>query len=86
MSFFWATDDVGSGDVKSMRHGETFMKMRSSYFHRHELAFESILMFEDQVEVPGKDLAELSDIGGDMISSLESHQDFSRRLLSRIVA
>ena len=57
-----------------------------SYFHRHELAFESILVFEDQADIPRKDLARLSDVGGDMISSLESHQDFNRKLLRRIAA
>ena len=78
--------DIGDRDVKSMQYGEAFMKWHSSYFHRHELAFESILVFEDQAEIPRKDLARLSDVGGDMISSLESHQDFNRKLLRRIAA
>lgn len=57
-----------------------------SYFHRHELKFESILVFENQAEIPRVDLARLSDVGGDMISSLESHEDFSRKILSRVAA
>ena len=55
-----------------------------SYFHRHEIEFESILVFENQTEIPRLDLARLSDVGGDMISSLESHDDFNRKLLRRV--
>lgn len=57
-----------------------------SYFHRHQLRFESILVFQDQEEIPRTDLARLSDVGGDMISSLAAHQDFSRKVLQRIAA
>lgn len=57
-----------------------------SHFHRHELRFESILVFEDQAAIPRMDLARLSDVGGDMISSLASHDDFNRKLLQRIAA
>ncbi len=57
-----------------------------SYFHRHEIRFESILVFENQTEIPRLDLARLSDVGGDMISSLESHEDFNRKLLQRVAA
>ncbi len=54
-----------------------------SYFHRHGLRFESLLVFEDQSGIPRLDLARLSDVGGDMISSLESSADLSRKLLQR---
>ncbi len=57
-----------------------------SYFHRHELKFESILVFQNQAEIPRVDLARLSDVGGDMISSLESHEDFNRKILNRVAA
>ena len=57
-----------------------------SHFHRHDLRFESILVFEDQSEIPRMDLARLSDVGGDMISSLASHKDFNRKLLQRVAA
>ena len=57
-----------------------------SYFHRHDLQFESILVFQNQAEIPRMDLARLSDVGGDMISSLASHQDFNRKLLQRVAA
>ena len=51
-----------------------------SYLHRHAPPFESILVFENQTEIPRLDLARLSDVGGDMISSLESHEDLDRKL------
>ena len=57
-----------------------------SHFHRHALRFESILVFEDQAAIPRMDLARLSDVGGDMISSLASHDDLSRKLLQRVAA
>ena len=55
-----------------------------SHFHRHGLRFESMLVFEDQSEIPRLDLARLSDVGGEMISSLESSSDLGRKLLKRI--
>ena len=55
-----------------------------SYFHRHELRFESLLVFADQASVPRMDLARLSDVGGDMISSLASYESFSRKILQRV--
>ena len=57
-----------------------------AYFHRHHLEFESIIVFEDQAEIPRVDLARLSDVGGDMISSLESSEDLNRKLLWRIAS
>ncbi len=55
-----------------------------SHFHRHDLRFESLLVFEDQAEISRMDLARLSDVGGDMISSLESREDLSRKVRHRI--
>ena len=55
-----------------------------SHFHRNNLRFESMLVFEDQSEIPRLDLARLSDVGGEMISSLESSADLSRKLLQRV--
>ena len=57
-----------------------------SHFHRHSLPFESILVFENQTEISRRDLARLSDVGGDMISSLESREDLDRKLLRRVAA
>ena len=46
--------------------------------------FESLLVFADQASVPRMDLARLSDVGGDMISSLASYESFSRKILQRV--
>ena len=54
------------------------------HFHRHDLEFESIIVFEDQAEIPRTDLARLTDVGGDMVSSLESTEDLNRKLLRRV--
>lgn len=54
-----------------------------SYFHLHKLQFESIIVFEDQAEIPRADLARLSDVGGDMISSLDATDDLARKLEQR---
>ena len=57
-----------------------------SHFHRNSLKFDSILVFEDQAEIPRLDLARLSDVGGEMVSSLESTGDLERKILSRVSA
>ena len=57
-----------------------------SHYHRYDLSFESIIVFEDQREIPRMDLARLSDVGGDMISSLDAHEDLNRKLLRRVAA
>ena len=54
-----------------------------SHFHRHQVKFESLLIFQDQSEIPRNDLARLSDVGGDMISSLASVDDLERKLIQR---
>ena len=54
------------------------------HFHRHHLQFESVIVFQDQTEIPRVDLARLSDVAGDMISSLESTEDLNRKLLRRV--
>ncbi len=82
----------GKGDVPLFLYGvpnrdkARLTTIMLSYFHRHGLAFESILVFEDQAQIPRMDLARLSDVAGDMISSLASHEDFNRKLLRRIAA
>ena len=57
-----------------------------SHYHRHRLPFESIIVFENQQEIPRLDLARLSDVGGEMISSLEARDDLNRKLLRRVAA
>ena len=56
------------------------------HFHRHQLEFESVIVFEDQTEIPRVDLARLSDVAGDMVSSLEATEDLNRKLLRRVAA
>ena len=55
-----------------------------AHFHRLQLDFDSILVFSDQAEIPRLDLARLSDVGGDMVSSLASSDDLRRKLERRI--
>lgn len=55
-----------------------------SHFNRHKLKFDSLIVFEDQSEIPRLDLARLSDAGGGMISSLESSEDLQRKILHHI--
>ena len=54
------------------------------HFHRHRLEFESVIIFQDQTDIPRVDLARLSDVGGDMVSSLESTEDLNRKILRRV--
>lgn len=55
-----------------------------SHFHRFDVDFDSILVFSDQAGIPRMDLARLSDVGGDMVSSLASRDDLRRKLNRRI--
>ena len=55
-----------------------------SHFHRIHLDFDSILVFSDQAEILRMDLARLSDVGGDMVSSLASNEDLCRKLERRM--
>ena len=48
-----------------------------SHFHRNHLDFDSILVFSNQADILRMDLARLSDVGGDMVSSLASREDAS---------
>ena len=50
-------------------------------FHRHHPDFESVVVFQDQTGVPRVDLARLSDVDRDMVSSLESPGDLSRKVM-----
>lgn len=50
------------------------------------VAFESLLVFDDQTKIPRLDLARLSDAGGEMISTPESREDLDRKLRRRIAA
>lgn len=54
------------------------------YLLQHGIEFDSLLVFEDQQEIPRADLARLSNVGGEMISSLNAEDDFKRKLLRRV--
>ena len=54
-----------------------------SHFHRSGLRFESIIVFENQAEIPRLDLARLTDVSGDMVSSLAATDDLNRKLRQR---
>lgn len=79
----------GGGDIPLFLYGipnrdkARLTTIMLSHFHRHRLRFESLLVFENQAEIPRMDLARLSDVAGDMISSLASREDFSRKLIQR---
>lgn len=55
-----------------------------SRFHQLHLDFDSILVFSDQAAIPRLDLARLSDVGGDMVSSLESSEDLRQKIERRV--
>lgn len=50
---------------------------------RSNADFDSILIFSDQGLIPKPDLARLSNVGGEMIASLDAESDFSRKLLRK---
>jgi hypothetical protein len=47
---------------------------------RYNVEFDSLLVFQDQQEIPRKDLARLSNAGGEMVASLDAVEDFKRKL------
>ena len=50
---------------------------------RHRIEFDSILVFADQKEIPRSDLARLTNVGGEMVSSLDARDDLSRKILRK---
>ena len=53
---------------------------------RENIQFENLLVFMDQALIPKGDLARLSNVGGDMISSLDAQEDLRRKIFKRIEA
>jgi hypothetical protein len=47
---------------------------------RYDVEFDSLLVFQDQQEVPRADLARLSNAGGEMVASLDAVDDLKRKL------
>jgi hypothetical protein len=48
------------------------------------IPFESILVFSDQTQIPRNDLARLSNVGGEMVASLDAQEDLSRKVFRRL--
>ena len=47
---------------------------------RYHVEFDSLLVFQDQQEIPRADLARLSNAGGEMVASLDAVEDLKRKL------
>lgn len=54
------------------------------YMLQQDVAFDSLLVFENQQEIPRPDLARLSNVGGEMIASLNAENDFRRKLTAKV--
>lgn len=48
---------------------------------RAKVDFDSLLIFQDQQEIPRPDLARLSNVGGEMVASLDASEDFQRKII-----
>lgn len=48
---------------------------------RAKVEFDSLLIFQDQPEIPRRDLARLSNVGGEMVASLDASGDFQRKII-----
>ncbi|MBI4027679.1 MAG: DUF1828 domain-containing protein [Verrucomicrobia bacterium] len=48
---------------------------------RAKIDFDSLLIFQDQQEIPRLDLARLSNVGGEMVASLDASEDFHRKII-----
>lgn len=51
---------------------------------RYTTGFDSIIVFADQQEIPRKDLARLTNVGGEMVSSLDAQDDLQRKIMKKI--
>jgi len=51
---------------------------------RHAARFDSLLIFANQADIPRSDLARLTNVGGEMIASLDAQEDIHRKLSRRL--
>jgi len=51
---------------------------------RHTAKFDSLLIFANQADIPRPDLARLTNVGGEMIASLDAQDDIHRKLSRRL--
>ena len=56
-----------------------------SHFLLHRVAFESVIVFADQQEMPRLDVARLTNVAGTAVASLDAEEDL-RRKIERLVA
>ncbi len=56
-----------------------------SHFLLHNFSFESVIVFDNQQEIPRLDLARLTNVAGTAVASLEAESDL-RRKLERLAA
>jgi hypothetical protein len=47
---------------------------------RAKVEFDSLLVFQNQTDIPRGDLARLSNVGGEMVASLDAAEDFARKV------
>ena len=80
----WRGREAARSSSTAFRDKARLTTIILSHFHRNHLDFDSILVFSDQAEIPRVDLARLSDVGGDMLSSLASREDFRRKVERRV--
>ena len=52
-----------------------------SHFLLHDLAFESVIVFANQQEMPKLDLARLTNVAGTAVASLEAEEDLRRKII-----
>lgn len=50
----------------------------------HQIEFDSLLVFQNQQEIPRSDLARLTNVGGEMVASLNAESDLERKLSRKI--
>jgi hypothetical protein len=48
---------------------------------RAKVDFDSLLIFQDQTDISPHDLARLSNVGGEMVASLDASEDFQRKVI-----
>lgn len=53
------------------------------YFNQHNVDYDSIIVFADQQSIPAKDLARLSNAGGEQVASLDATAELWRKIRKR---
>lgn len=53
------------------------------HYLQNNIQFDSLLVFENQEEIPRQDLSRLSNVGGEQIASLSAVDDFARKVRNK---